>query len=516
LKKELLSGNEAIARGAYEAGAFLGFGYPGTPSTEILENFANFEGVYAEWSVNEKVALEAATGASLGGARAFATMKHVGLNVALDAYMTLAYTGINGGLVVFNADDPGMHSSQDEQDNRYIGKFSFTPVIEPSDSQEAKDFIKDAFDISEKFDLPVLFRTTTRIAHGRSVVLIDENLRPVMKKKPLSVPWDKYTMMPLNAKRKRHELLLRFEELKKFSEETALNREENGNFDIAFITSGVVYTYIKEVFPKAAVLKLGLSNPLPMDKIKKFAAKAKRLIVAEELEPFMEDQLKAEGIKCEGRNLFPREGEFSPDIIRQAITGKKPEGKCVTQDIAARPPSLCPECGHRGVFKALNELGYTVMGDIGCYTLGALPPFNALQTCIDMGSGLSHAYGAEKAGEPHEKIVAVIGDSTFMHSGITAVINQVYNGSNTFNIILDNRTTAMTGRQNHPGTGRSIKGADSHMVDIEKLLEAIGVKTIRVIDPLLKLADTKDMIEKMSREKGVKVLIARRPCALLK
>jgi indolepyruvate ferredoxin oxidoreductase alpha subunit len=515
MKKHIMSGNEAIARGAYEAGVSCGFGYPGTPSTEILENFVQYKDVYAEWSVNEKVALEAATGASLGGVRAIVTMKHVGLNVAMDAFMTLVYTGINGGLVIANADDPGMHSSQDEQDNRLLGKFAYAPIVEPSSSQEAKDFIKDAFEISEEFDTPVLFRTTTRIAHSKSIVEIDEDLKPVRPKKEMSVPAEKYVMMPMNAKKRRVELAARYERLKAFCETTGLNREEMLDTDIGFITSGVCYEYVKEVFPGKSVFKLGLLNPLPITRIKDFVGRIKKVYVVEELEPYIENYLKDEGIVLEGKSLFPLIGELDPDIIYRAVNKIEKKPGPVNPAVPPRPPSLCADCGHRGVFKVLSEMGLIVMGDIGCYTLGALPPFNALHTCIDMGSGINHAYGTEKAGVPAGKVVAVIGDSTFMHSGVTGIINQVYNGGHTLNIILDNRTTAMTGRQPHPGTGKSIRGTDSNMVDFEKLLTAIGVKHIAVLDPL-KVHEVRAKVEEFMGKDGVKVIIARRPCALLK
>lgn len=516
-----MSGDEAIARGAYEAGIYAGFGYPGTPSTEILENFAQYKGIYAEWSINEKVALEAATGASLGGVRTMVTMKHVGLNVALDAYMTLAYTGINGGLVVVCADDPGMHSSQNEQDNRYIGKFSYTPVIEPSDSREAKDFIKDAVEISEKFDLPVLYRITTRIAHSKSVVEIDTDFKAEFPKKKLDVPWEKYVMMPLNAKKKRVQLVDKYQKMKAFVETTKLNTEELLSDDMGFITSGDVYQYVKEVFPGKSILKLGMLNPLPIQKIKAFASKVKKLYVVEELEPYIEDILKAEGIKLEGKSIFPLIDELTPDIIRDSFnkaTGvplRHPTSDVRHTVVPSRPPSLCADCGHRGVFKVLSELGLTVAGDIGCYTLGALPPFSALHTCIDMGAAINHAYGIEKAGEPSDKVVAVIGDSTFMHSGITGIANMVYNGGNTLTIILDNRTTAMTGRQPHAAAGKTLMGKETNNINLEKLLEGLGVTKVAVIDPF-ESKKLRELVVEYLAQNGVRVIIARRECALLK
>jgi indolepyruvate ferredoxin oxidoreductase alpha subunit len=521
MEKKLLSGDEAIALGAYEAGVYAGFGYPGTPSTEILESFSHFKGVYAEWSINEKVALEAATGASLGGVRVICTMKHVGLNVAMDAFVTLAYTGINGGLVVVSADDPGMHSSQNEQDNRYLGKFAYVPVIEPSSSQEAKDYIKDAVEISEEFDLPVLFRITTRIAHSKSVVNFDPDKKVVFPKKKMDVPWDKYVMMPLNAKKKRVVLIDKYRKLKLFAETSALNSVENGEGDIGFITSGVAYQYVKEVFPGKPVFKLGLLNPLPVNRIREFCSKFKRIYVVEELEPYIEDYLKAEGIQVTGKAVFPLIDELTPDIIRNSFD--KANGLPIRNlqqtvnnfPVPSRPPSLCAECGHRGVFKVLNELGLLVMGDIGCYTLGALPPFKSMNTCIDMGAGINHAYGIERAGESPEKVVAVIGDSTFMHSGMTGIANMVYNGGNTLTIILDNRTTAMTGRQPHAAAGNTLMGAETNNINIEKLLEGIGVRQVAVVDAL-DMKKLRELVVEYTGKKGVKVIIARRECALLK
>jgi indolepyruvate ferredoxin oxidoreductase alpha subunit len=518
--KVLMSGDEAVARGAWEAGVYFGSGYPGTPSTEILESFALYPGIYAEWSINEKVALEAATGASLGGVRSLVTMKHVGLNVALDAFMTLAYTGINAGLVVACADDPGQHSSQNEQDSRILGKFALVPVIEPSDSWEAVKFMKRAYEISEKFDLPVLFRITTRTAHSKSVVEIDPAFKYGKIKMEANVPWEKYVMMPLNAKKRRVVVVDKQSQLKKFAELTDLNTEETGDTDVGVITSGVAYQYVKEVFPGKSVYKLGLLNPLPVEKLKAFASKVEKLYVVEEVEPYIEDFLKQNGIKAEGKSIFPIIDELTPDIIREAVSMVRGAAKPETLNpkpgtsIPSRPPQLCADCGHRGVFKVLSELKITVMGDIGCYTLGALPPFSALQTCIDMGSGISHAYGFEKAGEPSNKVVSVIGDSTFMHSGITAIANMVYNKGNTLSIILDNSTTAMTGRQPHPASGSHLTAGNTSNVDMEKIIRAMGVADIAVIDPF-KMKELKALIEEYLEKTGVRVIIARRKCALL-
>ncbi|MCE5301273.1 MAG: thiamine pyrophosphate-dependent enzyme [Spirochaetia bacterium] len=514
VEKKLLSGDEAIALGAYEAGVACGFGYPGTPSTEILEAFATFKDVYAEWSINEKVALENATGVSLAGSRSIVTMKHVGLNVALDAFMTLAYTGINGGLVVASADDPGMHSSQNEQDNRYLGKFANVPVIEPSDSSEARTFTKQAFEISERFDLPVLLRITTRTAHSGSIVEFDLSNKPVKPKKKMDIPWDKYVMMPLNAKKRRVVLVKKQEELRAFAEITELNHEDAGETDIGFITSGVSYQYVREAFPGKAVFKLGLLNPLPLKRIDSFVSRVKKVYVVEEVEPYIEDYLNAAGIKVEGKSKIPLIDELNPDIVRSGILGTKQSNTLEAVKTPGRPPQLCPDCGHRGVFKVLNELKLTVAGDIGCYTLGALPPFSAMHTCIDMGSSINHAYGIIKAGEPSDKVVAVIGDSTFMHSGITGIANAVYNNGSMLTIILDNRTTAMTGRQPHAAAGDTLQGAPGHNVDIEALLHALGVMDVAVVDPF-DGKNLKSLVEEYLKKQGVRVIIARRPCALM-
>ncbi|MGD0566695.1 MAG: indolepyruvate ferredoxin oxidoreductase subunit alpha, partial [Candidatus Goldiibacteriota bacterium] len=393
VEKRLLSGDEAIALGAWEAGAVCGFGYPGTPSTEILEAFAVLKGVYAEWSINEKVALEAATGASLGGARALVTMKHVGLNVALDAFVTLAYTGINSGLVVAVADDPGMHSSQNEQDSRYMGKLSYAPVIEPASPAEAREFIKKAYDLSEEFDLPVLFRITTRVAHSRGSVEFDMSITPEQHKKTLNVPWDKYVMMPLNAKKRRIVLVDKYEKLKKLAETTELNRIEMAQTDTGIITSGVAYEYVKEVFPEKSVLKLGLLNPLPEGKIREFASKVKKLYIVEELEPYIEEFVKSLGIACVGKEKVPLIDELSPDVLREAFFGAREKKKKSEVTPPGRPPQLCEGCSYRVVFDSLRRLKCIVAGDIGCYTLGSLPPFEAIDSCVCMGASIGVGLG---------------------------------------------------------------------------------------------------------------------------
>ncbi len=513
--KQLMSGNEGIARGAYEAGVTVAAAYPGTPSTEIVTNLANYPGVYAEWSPNEKVALEVAMGGSFGGARSLAAMKHVGLNVAADPLFTFAYTGVTGGCVIISADDPGMHSSQNEQDNRGYGKFAKVPVIEPSDSQEAKDYTRLAFEISERFDTPVMVRVTTRLCHSQSLVELGEvNSVPLKEYKKNS---SKYVMLPVNARPRHVEVEKRMLELKDFSEATELNRIEYGDKTMGVITSGIVYQYLKEVLPEVSVLKLGLTNPLPEQLIRAFASQVDRLVVLEELEPVIETQIKAWGISVEGKDIFSLIGEYSPELIEAKLSnpvGREPIA--LQRDIPPRPPLLCPGCPHRGVFNTLRTMRVAVIGDIGCYTLGALPPLDAMDTMIDMGAAIGNAHGMQKArGEEFaRRSVSVIGDSTFVHSGITGLIDVVYNQGQTTVIILDNSTTAMTGHQEHPATGRNIKGEVTSQLDLEALCRAIGIKNIQVVDPL-QIDLLKQTIKTELERPEPSVIIARRPCALL-
>ncbi|MBC7341352.1 MAG: indolepyruvate ferredoxin oxidoreductase subunit alpha [Clostridia bacterium] len=546
--RQLLSGNEAIARGAYEAGVRVAAAYPGTPSTEILENIAEYPEIYAEWSPNEKVALEVGAGAAMAGARALVAMKHVGLNVAADPFFTLAYTGVNGGLVVVSADDPGMHSSQNEQDNRLYARAAQVPMLEPSDSQEAKDFVKVALDLSEQYDTPVLMRITTRIAHSKSLVELAERaeipLRSYIK------DTGKYVMLPGFA-RERHPLLLkRMEQLGEFSNTSDLQKVEwgVGKRHIGFICAGVAYQYVRESFPEASILKLGMTYPLPRRLIEEFASQVDELYVIEELEPFMEDQLKAWGIKVEGKSRLPRVGELSPEIIHQSFViqlgptnkgdvpfpvpasqpsdpemdmAEEPDAVTPTIDwcfqaIPGRPPVLCPGCPHRGVFYALQRLRLTVTGDIGCYTLGALRPLSSMDSCLCMGASISMAHGMEKARgkDTGQRTVAVIGDSTFLHSGIAPLMDVVYNRGSSTVIILDNRTTAMTGHQDHPGTGFTIRREPTWAVDLEALCRALGVKQIWVLDPL-DLDKLREGIRKATEADEPSVIIARHPCVLL-
>ncbi|MEN6462497.1 MAG: indolepyruvate ferredoxin oxidoreductase subunit alpha [Syntrophomonas sp.] len=513
--KKLMIGNEAIARGAYEAGATVATAYPGTPSTEIVSNFARFKDVYAEWAPNEKVAMEVAAGASIGGARTLVAMKHVGVNVAADPLYTFSYTGVTGGLVIVSADDPGMHSSQNEQDNRGYGRFAKLAVIEPSDSQEAKDYTRQAFEISEEFDTPVMLRITTRLAHSQA--LVEEGTRQELPVKDYKKNPAKYVMLPGYARTRHEEVEKRLIRLKEFSETTDLNRIEWGDKSLGIITSGVVYQYVKEVLPDVSILKLGMVNPLPKNLITSFAGQVDRLIVIEELEPVIEEQIKSWGINVEGKNLFTLLGEYSPELIEEKLAGVKPaEGFGLDKEIPARPPLLCPGCPHRGVFHTLNKMKLTVMGDIGCYTLGALSPLEAIDSCVCMGASIGTALGMEKArGEEFaNRVVAVIGDSTFVHSGITPLIDVVYNKGTSTILILDNDTTAMTGHQQHPATGVTIKEEPTAKLNIEALIRAIGINNIRTVDPL-NLAELRTALEEELNRREPSVIIAKRSCVLL-
>ena len=530
--KRLLSGNEAAARGAWEAGCTVGSGYPGTPSTEIMEAFALFPNVYAEWAPNEKVALDAAIGAAYAGRRAISTMKHVGLNVAADAFFYAAMTGIEAGLVIVSADDPSMHSSQNEQDNRQFAKFARIPCLDPSDSQDAHDLAVAAFDLSEQFDTPVLLRMTTRVCHTSSPVELGElrqNL-PEPGKYPRNLA--KYCMLPANA-RKRHPVIeARIAELAEFAETFPCNRIEWRSKSLGIITGGVGYQYAREVFPEASVLKLGMVYPLPQRMIADFAAQIEKLIVLEELDPFIEDQVRLMGIplyRAEGetaypltKHIFPIAGEFDPAIVRASArrAGLLPDGGEPVQsapspaaELPQRPPVLCPGCPHRSTFYVLHKLGLPVNGDIGCYTLGITPPLSALHTCGCMGASIGVAHGAAIAGDK-ERHVAVIGDSTFFHTGIPALINVAYNNSNVITIIMDNRITGMTGHQENPGTGMTLQQKPAREVDLEALVRACGIEKVFTVE-----AFDVDHIEKTLKEwlksDEPAVLITREECALL-
>ena len=510
--RKLMLGNEAVARGAYEAGVRVVSAYPGTPSTEVSECIAGYDEVYAEWAPNEKVALEVAVGASIAGARSMACMKHVGVNVAADPMFTAAYTGVNGGLVILAADDPGMHSSQNEQDTRFYARSAHLPLLEPADSQEAKDFTKMAFELSEKYDTPVIVRTTTRLAHSQSFVETadreDVPLRDYVK------DVTKYTMMPSSAIGRHIVVEAREKRLAADVDGFDIVREEMRDDSLGVVCSGVVYQYVREALPEASVLKLGIVYPVALGKVREFAGKVKRLVVVEELEPFIEDTLKAEGIACEGKNIFSLQGEFSTAIIKEKLLGVKVETE--KKDLPVRPPVMCAGCPHRGVFYILNKLKLTVSADIGCYTLGAQPPLAAVDTVVCMGASVGIAHGFEKARgrEQSQKTVAVIGDSTFIHSGITGLINAVYNKSNITLIILDNSTTGMTGHQQHPATGLTLKQEPAKILDIVALCKTVGCDSVRVTDSY-DLADLEKIIREETARDGVSVIVAKRPCALL-
>lgn len=512
--KVLLSGNEAVAKGAYEAGVKVACAYPGTPSTEIIENLAKYDEVYAEWSPNEKVAFEVALGAAIAGARSIVSMKHVGLNVAADPLFSSAYTGVKGGFVIITCDDPGMHSSQNEQDNRRYAKFAKIPLIEPSDQKEAYEFIKIAFEISEKFEIPVLFRMTTRISHTKGVVEVEGKRKEIPLKEYKKNP-SQFLLLPANA-RVRHKVLEeKLKKIKEFSNETDLNKIFEGKSKIGIVTSGVSYNYAREVFEDAWILKIGMPFPFPDKILKEFSNKVEEIIVIEENEPFLEEEIKILGFKVKGKEYLPLCDELTPEIVRKTFKNEELPHYDEIQTVK-RPPQLCPGCPHIPIFYSLSRLKVTVTGDIGCYTLGALPPFNAMDTCICMGASIGNALGFEKANENFKrKIVAVIGDSTFLHSGIEGLMDVVYNKGSIAVIILDNRTTAMTGHQNHPGTGITIKGEKTREVNIKDICKAIGVDEVYEINPY-DLKETLKTIKKAIESDNSVALISRAPCALLK
>ncbi|MDK2918054.1 MAG: indolepyruvate ferredoxin oxidoreductase, alpha subunit [Candidatus Petromonas sp.] len=518
--KKFLTGNEAVARGAYEAGVTFASAYPGTPSTEILENIGPYkEDIYAEWAPNEKVALEAAIGASIAGARALAAMKHVGVNVAADPLFTYAYTGVNGGLILVSADDPGMHSSQNEQDNRNYAKFAKVAMVEPSDSQEAKDFVKAALEISEKFDTPVLFRMTTRICHSKGIVEFGEREEVGIKEYEKNIP--KYVAIPANGRVLHVKVEERLKKLEEFSNTTELNRIEWNDKKIGIISSGIAYQYAKEVFgDKASYLKLGFTFPLPMKKIKDFADQVKKLYVIEELEPYIEEQIRAAGIDCIGKEVIPRIGELNPDIIAKAILGEERETISFDESkLVSRPPTMCAGCPHRGFFYELSKKkNVMVTGDIGCYTLGSAEPLSAMDTCICMGASISAGHGAQKAFNKHgvdKRVVAVIGDSTFFHTGVTSLLDIAYNRSNTVTVILDNRITGMTGHQENPGTGYTLQGEKVPFIDIPSLCKSIGIENVKTINPL-KLDEVSKALDETLASDEPSVIITRWPCVLKK
>ena len=515
--KKLLLGNEAIARGAYEAGCTLCASYPGTPSTEITENIIKYDEIYAEWAPNEKVASEVAIGASMAGARAMSCMKHVGMNVMADPLFTVSYIGVNGGLVFCVADDPGMHSSQNEQDSRHYAKASKAMMLEPSDSSECKEFMKEAFELSEKFDTPVIMRLSTRVSHSQGLVELNERINYELK--PYEKNIAKNVMMPANAIKRHIVVEDRYKKLVEYAESTKLNKVENNNSKIGVITNGISYVYAKEALgDKVNYLKLGMVYPLPIELIKSFAKGLDKLYVIEELDPFIEEHCKINGINVIGKEVFTMLGEYTPSMIRKAIFNIDPV-ECPTIDevIPVRPPVMCAGCPHRGTFYVLKKLGLVVSGDIGCYTLGAVKPLEAVDSTICMGASVSAAFGMAKARgkEFNKRLVSVIGDSTFIHSGITGLIDMVYNkGSNTV-IILDNSITGMTGHQDNPTTGKTIRGEETKQVDLIKLGQAIGIEHIVVADPFDVKNFEKIVKEEVERD-DVSLIIAQRPCALLK
>jgi indolepyruvate ferredoxin oxidoreductase alpha subunit len=511
-KRLLLSGNEAIARGAVEAGVRFAAAYPGTPSTEILETIAAHTEIACEWSPNEKVAVEVAFGAALGGARALASMKHVGLNVAADPLMTISYTGVNGGLVIVSADDPGMHSSQNEQDNRHYARFAKVPLLEPSDSQECKDFLIEAFALSEEYDTPVLLRTTTRISHGRSLVVLGEPL-PLA---PRGFVRDqaKYVMIPAHARRRHAVVEERLVRLRDLANVTRLNRVELGDNKIGIIASGVAYQYVKEACPQASVLKLGMPYPFPDHLVRDFAAAVERLFVVEELDPFLEDQVRALGIECTGKERFSLLGELDPLAVAAGVSGAQPALPPEPEGLPMRPPVMCPGCPHRGVFEVLRKLKVIATGDIGCYTLSVLPPLRVMDTCVCMGASIGAAHGLEMALGDACNVVGVIGDSTFVHGGIAPLLDIVYNQGTSTIIILDNRTTAMTGRQDHPATGRTARGDETFRLNLQAVCRAVGVEDVRVVDPY-DLEAVEKHVKAALAHRAPSVIIADRPCVLL-
>ena len=513
-KKVIMLGNEAIARGAYEAGVKVSAAYPGTPSTEISENLVKYkDDLYCEWSPNEKVATEVAIGASVAGVRAMSCMKHVGFNVAADPAYSVSYMGVNGGLVIIVADDPGLYSSQNEQDTRMVARAAQLPVIEPSDSSEAKEYIKMAFELSEQFDRPIVYRTTTRLAHSQGLVTLED--RKVPEDKPYVKDIRKTVMMPGNAKLRHVEIEKRNKELAEAANTLPINRVEMNDTKIGVITSGIPYQYVKEALPNASVCKLGLVNPLPRKMIEDFASKVDKLYIVEELDPVIEEQVKSWGIDCVGKDIFTVQGEYSANMIRERILGETLE---IDQPAAVpgRPPILCPGCPHRSVYYTLKKLKMHAAGDIGCYTLGAVAPLSVVDTTMCMGSSISTLHGMEKAkGKEYIKNwVAVIGDSTFLHTGVNSLMNMVYNQATGTVMILDNSTTGMTGHQDHAATGKTLMGDPTYAIDIPGLCRAMGIKNVVEVN-----AFDIETLEKTIREEVAKdevsVIITKSPCVLL-
>ena len=514
-EKRILLGNEAIARGAYEAGVKVSAAYPGTPSTEVSESLVQYDEIYAEWAPNEKVATEVAIGASIAGVRSMCVMKHVGMNVAADPLYTAAYTGVRGGLVLVVADDPGMYSSQNEQDSRMVARAAMVPIVEPSDSAEAKEFMKYAYDLSEKYDTPVILRSTTRLSHSQGLVELEE------RAEPFDIPYErdmaKYVMMPGNAIKRHVVVEARMKQMAEDANSLPINRVEYNDLSVGFITNGIAYQYVKEAMPQASVLKLGLLNPLPRKLIEEFAAKVDKLYIFEELEPVVEEQVKAWGIqKAVGKEIFTVQGEYSANLIRERVLGQTSQVDKAAQ-VPARPPILCPGCPHRSVYAVLNKLKIHAAGDIGCYTLGAVAPLSVIDTTICMGASISTLHGMEKAkGREYIKSwVAVIGDSTFMHTGINSLMNMVYNQGTGTVIILDNSTTGMTGHQDHAATGKTLKGQVVPAINIYGLCKSLGIEHVCEVDAFDQAELERVIKEEVARD-AVSVIITKAPCALLK
>ncbi len=511
---KIMLGNEAIARGAYEAGVKVSAAYPGTPSTEISENIVKYPEIYAEWSPNEKVAMEVAIGASISGVRAMASMKHVGVNVASDPLYTVSYIGVNGGLVLVAADDPGLYSSQNEQDTRCVARAAMVPVLEPSDSQEAKDFVKYAFELSEKYDTPMIVRTTTRLSHSQGPVTLEE--RSELGDRSYERNVAKYVMMPGNAKGRHVYVEQRLNAMAEDGCDMPINKVEMNDTKIGFITSGIAYQYVKEACPNASVLKLGMVHPLPRKMIEDFASKVETLYIFEELEPVFEEQIKSWGIPCIGKEIFTVQGEYSANMIRKAVLGEDLDLKAAAQ-VPARPPILCPGCPHRSVYSVLNKLKIHAAGDIGCYTLGAVAPLSVVDTTICMGASISSLHGMEKAkGKDYIKNwVAVIGDSTFMHTGINSLMNMVYNQGTGTVMILDNSTTGMTGHQDHAATGKTLMGETVPAINIFEVCKAMGIKNVVEVNAF-DIVELEKTIKAEVAKDEVSVIITKAPCVLLK
>ena len=514
-EKRILLGNEAIARGAYEAGVKVSAAYPGTPSTEVSESLVQYDEIYAEWAPNEKVATEVAIGASIAGVRSMCVMKHVGMNVAADPLYTAAYTGVRGGLVLVVADDPGMYSSQNEQDSRMVARAAMVPIVEPSDSAEAKEFMKYAYDLSEKYDTPVILRSTTRLSHSQGLVELEE------RAEPFDIPYErdmaKYVMMPGNAIKRHVVVEARMKQMAEDANSLPINRVEYNDLSVGFITNGIAYQYVKEAMPQASVLKLGLLNPLPRKLIEEFAAKVDKLYIFEELEPVVEEQVKSWGIqKAVGKEIFTVQGEYSANLIRERVLGQTSQVDKAAQ-VPARPPILCPGCPHRSVYAVLNKLKIHAAGDIGCYTLGAVAPLSVIDTTICMGASISTLHGMEKAkGREYIKNwVAVIGDSTFMHTGINSLMNMVYNQAAGTVVILDNSTTGMTGHQDHAATGKTLKGQVVPAINIYGLCKSLGIEHVCEVDDFNQAELERIIKEEVARD-AVSVIITKAPCALLK